>query len=364
MVVDMKYITRVIRKIIPLLLSIIALYLGFKLAIFYLPFLIAFILALAIEPAIRFFMKKTHLRRKTSSIIVFVIALSVIIGVIVWAVATIVSEASNLLINLNEYFEKGSQFISNLASQIDLSRFQLSDTVIHTLENAANDTLSQVSTWAKDLLVKTLDHASQIPTMFICVIISFLALYFICTDKVYMIDQLEHHLPKIWVKKIGLHIKAISKSLGGYLKAECILIFISFVISVIGLHIFQLMGLGVGYPLLAALGIGFVDALPIFGSGTVMLPWAVLAAFDGNLKLAIALFILWAIMGIVRQLLEPKLVSKHIGIHPIFTLLAMYTGFKWIGVMGLLLGPIVLIILKNIYATLLEQGVAKAIFEK
>jgi len=233
MVIDMKYVTRVIRKIIPLLLSVIALYLGFKLAIFYLPFLIAFILALMIEPAIRFFMKKTHLRRKTSSIIVFVIALSIIVGVIVWAVATIVSEASNLLINLNEYFEKGSQFISDIASQMDLSRFQLSDTVIQTLENVANDTLSQVSTWAKDLLVKTLDQASQIPTMFICVIISFLALYFICTDKVYMIDQLEHHLPKIWVKKIGLHIKAISKSLGGYLKAECILVFISFVISVI-----------------------------------------------------------------------------------------------------------------------------------
>ena len=105
MVVDMKYITRVIRKVIPLILSVIALYLGFRLAIFYLPFLIAFILALMIEPAIRFFMRKTHLRRKASSIIVFVIALSIIIGIIVWAVATIVSEASNLLLNLNEYFE-------------------------------------------------------------------------------------------------------------------------------------------------------------------------------------------------------------------------------------------------------------------
>ena len=127
MVVDMKYITRVIRKVIPLILSVIALYLGFRLAIFYLPFLIAFILALMIEPAIRFFMRKTHLRRKASSIIVFVIALSIIIGIIVWAVATIVSEASNLLLNLNEYFEKGSQFISGIASQVDLSRFQLSE---------------------------------------------------------------------------------------------------------------------------------------------------------------------------------------------------------------------------------------------
>lgn len=364
MVVDMKYFVRVIRKLIPLILSIVAIYLGFQLAVFYLPFLIAFILSILIEPAIRFFMKKTHLKRKTSSIIVFLIVLSILIGLITWAIMSLVSEASNLLVNLNQYFEKGSDFINNLMAKIDLSRFQLSNTVVQTLQKAANDTLDQVSTWAKNILIRTIDQASQIPSILICVVISFLALYFMCTDKVYMIDQLEHHLPKLWVKKLGIHIKAISKSLGGYLKAECILIFISFIISIIGLYLFKIMGFGVRYPLLAALGIGFVDALPIFGSGTVMLPWAVISAFDGNLSLAIAIFVLWVIMSIVRQLLEPKLVSKHIGIHPIFTLIAMYTGFKFIGIMGLLLGPIVLIILKNIYATLLEQGVAKAIFER
>ena len=69
-------------------------------------------------------------------------------------------------------------------------------------------------------------------------------------------------------------------------------------------------------------------------------------------------------MSIVRQLLEPKLISKNIGVHPIFTLIAMYTGFKTIGVLGLLIGPIVLIIVKNIFANLIDQGVFKAIFDK
>ena len=364
MVIDMKYITQVFRKLIPLVLSIIAIYFGFKLAVFYLPFLIAFVLSLVIEPSIRFLMKKTKLKRKTSSVIIFFIALAILIGLITWIVITLVSESSKLLLNLNQYFEKGSILIDSLISKVELLRLELSPTIIDTLQNVGNDTLLQTSNWAKDLLIKTIDQASQIPTIFICIIISFLALYFICTDKVYMIDQLEHHLPKIWVKKIGIQIKAISKSLGGYLKAECILIFISFIISIIGLTFFQLIGLGVEYPLLIALGIAFVDALPIFGSGTIMIPWSIISAFEGNLSLAIGIFTLWAIMGIIRQFLEPKLVSKHIGIHPIFTLIAMYTGFKFIGVIGLLLGPIVLIILKNIYATLLEQGVSKAIFNR
>ena len=69
-------------------------------------------------------------------------------------------------------------------------------------------------------------------------------------------------------------------------------------------------------------------------------------------------------MSIVRQFLEPRLVSKNIGVHPIFTLIAMYTGFRFIGIIGMLIGPIVLIILKNVFATLIDGGVMKTIFDK
>lgn len=86
-----------------------------------------------------------------------------------------------------------------------------------------------------------------------------------------------------------------------------------------------------------ALLIAFSDALPILGSGTVMVPWAVICAFQGNLNLAIALMVLFVIISIVRQLLEPKVVSGQIGIHPVFTLIAMYTGYKVIGIMGMLI---------------------------
>ena len=69
-------------------------------------------------------------------------------------------------------------------------------------------------------------------------------------------------------------------------------------------------------------------------------------------------------MSLARQILEPKLVSKNIGVHPIFTLIAMYTGFKFIGVIGLLLGPIILIIVKNIFANLIDNGFFKTLFDK
>ena len=95
-----------------------------------------------------------------------------------------------------------------------------------------------------------------------------------------------------------------------------------------------------------------------------MLPWVVICATRGNLHLAIALAILFVIISVVRQLLEPKVVSNQIGIHPIFTLVAMYTGFKAIGIFGMLIGPIVIIILKSIFETLIDKGIVKTILDK
>lgn len=364
MVIDMNYWGKVIKNILILVISIIGVYLGFRLAIFYIPFLIAFILSLLLEPCIRFIMRKTKLRRKTSSIIVFLIAIIIIVGLVVWMGATLVSEASNLLTSLNEYFEKGYALVQDFISKIDFSRLHIPDDIMNAIQSSAMEFLGMLSEWAKNALTGAINFLTSIPTIGVYLVVTLLSLYFMCVDKVYMIDQLEHHMPETWVKRIGVHLKDLVKSLGGYLKAEVTLVFISFVITLIGLYIFHFAGLNVPYPLLMAFIIGFVDLLPIFGSGTVMIPWAILSACTGDFTLAIAILVLWAVISIVRQLLEPRIVSGNIGIHPIFTLIAMYTGFKFIGVLGMIIGPIILIILKNIFATFIDKGVFKSIFER
>lgn len=154
------------------------------------------------------------------------------------------------------------------------------------------------------------------------------------------------------------------KSLGGYLKAEFKLIGISFVIVLMGLNIFYLMGMNVGYPLLMALLIGFVDALPILGSGTVMIPWSLILFLNQEYSVGFSILGLYVFTSAVRQFLEPKIVSSKIGVHPLFTLIAMYTGFKLMGIMGMLIGPIVLIILKNIFENTIDRGIVKSILEE
>lgn len=359
----MGYWAKVLRKLSILLLTILGVYLAFKLAVFYIPFLIAFILSLMIEPVIRYLMKKWKMKRKVSAILVLSAVALIIIGLLTWGIASLISESSNLLGNLNLYFEKAYHMIQEIISYLDFSKIQISTDIMNIIQNSIGELLAAASNWAKGFLTSLINAISAIPTVVIYVVITLLSLYFICTDKIYMLDQLEHHLPSTWVKKIGVHIRDLTKALGGYLKAEATLVFISFVISLIGLYIFHFVGLNVSFPLLAALIIGFVDALPIFGSGTAMIPWAIIAGLDGDLTLGISILVLWIIMSMVRQFVEPRVVSKNIGIHPIFTLIAMYTGFKFMGVIGMLIGPIILIILKNIFSTFIDKGLIRSIFE-
>jgi len=95
-----------------------------------------------------------------------------------------------------------------------------------------------------------------------------------------------------------------------------------------------------------------------------MIPWAIISAVNGDLRLGIALFVLYVIILVVHQLLEPRIVGKNIGIHPIFTLIAMYTGFKISGLIGLIIGPIVLIILQNVFETMIDNGIVKSILDR
>ena len=309
-------------------------------------------------------MEKTKLSRRTSSIIIFLLVSVVILGLLTWGIITIFSESSSLLQGLNDYFDKAYMQFQSFIQSFNFDKIHVSDEVLNVIQNSTTDILTAISNWLRNILTGLIEVVTSLPSIAICIGITVIALYFICVDKIYILDQIEHHLPKTWMIKMQRHLKDLRTTLGGYLKAEATLVLVSFIITLIGLYILEFAGFNIQYPLLMALFIGFVDALPILGSGTVMIPWAIICGLNGDINLGIAIIVLLIVMSIARQFLEPKLVSKNIGVHPIFTLIAMYTGFKVIGIIGLLIGPIVLIIIKNIFANLIDQGVFKTIFDK
>jgi len=259
----MGYFTKVIRKLLVLTITLFAIYLSFKLALFYIPFLIGFIISLLIEPLIKFVNGKIKLTRKTSAIIVMLCIFSILIALIVFGAITLITESSNLLQSLNTYIEKMYNQIQKYIDNIKFDNIQIPDQVISIFGNSTNNLLDFVSKWISNFLTSIIQGITSLPIIGIYIVITILSTYFICADKMFILDQLEHHFPRIWVKKFGMHLKKIISILGSYLKAEAILILISFVEVLIGLYIFKWIGLNVSYPFLAALGIAFVDTLPI-----------------------------------------------------------------------------------------------------
>lgn len=362
MVIDVGYWTKVCKRILILLATLAVLYLSFKLAIFYIPFLIAFIIAVMVEPLIKLIVKKTHITRKKVAVFVIIIIFAIIIGIVCWGAFILITESANLLQRLNVYIDFGTEKVNEYIDKIKTREIKVPEQVISIMENSSDKIINTITNFIYDVLTKVTHIIALVPEFAIYTFITILATYFICTDRMYIIDQMEHHLPSLWAKKIGIHLRNIIKSLGDYLKAEVILIIISFFIVLIGLYILKFTGNNIQYPLLAALGIGVVDALPILGSGMVMIPWAIIVGINGNLSLGIYIMIVYIVATVVRQLIEPKIVSHNIGIHPIFTLIAMYTGFKLSGVLGLFIGPIIFIILKNIFSVSLENGLIRSLF--
>lgn len=263
MIFDVSYWTRVFKRILYVVFILLGLYIGLKLSVFYMPFLVAFIISLMVEPAIKFIMRKTNLTRRTSSIIIFVIVSLIILGTLTWLIITLFSESSSLLQGLNNYFDKAYIQFQSLISTFNYDKIHLSSEVLSVIENSTEDLLTTASNWLRGALTGLINFITSLPSIAICIGITVVALYFICVDKIYILDQIKYHLPKVWVKKIRVHLKDLIDSLGGYLKAEATLILVSFIVSLIGLYILEFSGFNVQYPLLMALFIGFVDALPI-----------------------------------------------------------------------------------------------------
>lgn len=129
--------------------------------------------------------------------------------------------------------ETDTGYIMNLIDNLKFKEFQISDEIKNIIKNSITSFLDQASIWVTNFLTSFISKVSSIATIGIYTVITILATYFICADRIYILDQIEHHFPKDWVKKIGKNIRKITKLLGGYLKAQVILILINFVLVLI-----------------------------------------------------------------------------------------------------------------------------------
>ena len=148
----------------------------------------------------------------------------------------------------------------------------------------------------------------------------------------------------------------MKKYVWGYIKAQLTLMCISFTVLLVGLSVLK-----INYAPIIALAIAFIDALPFFGSGAILWPWSVVAFIMGNTLEGIGLIIIYLCVILMRQFMEPKIVSKNIGVHPLITLMSMYVGFRIFSLGGMILGPLVMVILVSMNRAGVFEGLFSTI---
>ncbi len=310
----------------------------------FLPFILAFILANITEPVVQFLQKKVKLPRPIASAITILFTLGLIISILTLVINRIIFEIKDLAKQLPGFFESFSVQIIAILDQGVSSYFDLPVDISKIIDTAISSLASNLTSIIMPITNATTRFAYSLPSILIFIVVLFISTYFISSDRDKILNFIKKQIPENWhVKIIGVKDDLLLALLG-YIKAQLILMSITFVEITTGLFI-----IGVNYAILFGLIISLIDALPIVGVGSVLIPWALISLIFGNYYMAFSLLILYVIALLVRQMLEPRVLGAQIGLYPLVTLMGMYAGLKIFGIPGMIFGPITILVIKNLH---------------
>ncbi len=319
-----------------------------KIIVYFMPFVVAGVIALIANPLVKFLEKRIKLVRKAGTAFVIIVVLGVVVLTIYFVIVKLISEINGFLTTAPQIWETTSSTVREVSTKFD-RLFNRMPIGFQEWMNGIGDSFGKNMTeWFQNSGTPIAESASNmaknVPLAIVGIIMSILASYMFVAERDYMIHIIQKVFPARMQERFHLVYATMRNAVGGYFKAQFKIMGVVYVILLIGLAI-----LNVKYAFLIALLIALLDFLPFFGTGAVMWPWAVIAFFQNNYKLTIGLAIIWAISQLVRQLIQPKLVGESIGLEPIPTLVFLYIGFRVSGAAGLILAVPIGMIVINLY---------------
>lgn len=325
-------------------------------AIFFWPFLVAIVVAIILEKIVEYIVKKTKISRKIVGSIIVITFYALLALLIYLLISKLVKEAVSIATELPSIFDYVKTSYKGIYDKYVLAMNNIPSSVSGKIYEIGMEFLGNISKYITKFFNGTIDFIMFIPNIFIYAVITLLATLFLVTDRRKLSAYVNDIFPKKVVRKINNIFREIVTSLSKYLRAQGIMMCITFVELLIAFIVLKQQ-----YPFTLAVVIAIIDALPILGVGSVLIPWGIYMAITGNMKLAIGLLVTYSIIIIVRQLIEPRIVSSNLGVHPFVTLITMYIGFKLFGLFGLIVGPIIMVVFKNVFTQLFEYGYLKNI---
>ena len=313
-----------------------------------LPFIIGLGLALCVQKPITFTSERMGLPRWAGSFVCVLGLLAAIIGALALACRTVCTELSGFLRELPALLSALAPTLSELETKLYALADRLPDGIGTGLHAGLKSFFESGAGIGGKLYEALFTFASgflgRLPDLLLFLITTVLSAFMLSCELPKLRDRLERKLPPVWTEKAKAALLRLRKTLGGWLIAQAKLMGITFLILTLGL-----MLLNVRYPLLFALLITAIDALPVFGTGTILIPWSLVTFLRGNTRCGVGFLVLYAVAALTRQTLEPRLVGRQIGLNPVVTLVALYAGYKVIGVLGMIVFPVCAILLKQFY---------------
>mgnify|MGYP000860377371 CR=1 FL=1 len=309
---------------------------------FFAPFVIALLVSYINEPVIKL-LEKIKIPRKVAACISLLFTMSVLVLLITLGIIKIYNELIALQDNINTYSQDISHKLNKMLSKFTSFYNTLPVEITNTITKNLSTLSEKITTLITAVIQYTINTVSSIPRVTIFTIVTILGTYFISSDRKAISSFFYRQLPFSWRKRIAGLKKDTIKALVGYFRAILILMGFTFLEVSVGLFL-----LDVKYAFLLALIVALSDAVPIVGTGVVMLPWILWNVFTDNMPLAFGLAIIYILGILIRQIMEPKIIGSQIGLHPLVTLLAMYIGLRFFGILGMFIGPVSIIIVKNL----------------
>ena len=315
------------------------------------PFLIAFLVAYIVYAPAMKLSSKIKISRKACSFFLVLLLLVLILALVFLLFNRLFYELQNLLQYLTDngetiakYFESIFDFAFSIAQKLPIINKLQNTELTQAINENINSFISGIWQRLIELLSSAVpdfaaDVVGALPSIFLVSLVTVVACFYFAID----IEMLNNTIASVLPQNVNSYLQKLKRKLGyglkRYFKAYLILFVITFAELLVGFLI-----LGVDYSFVLALLIAFVDFLPVFGTPAILLPWAIVVILMKNYFLGFGLLVLLAVIMIVRQILEPKILGKNLGVHPIVTLITLYIGFELFGLWGMIFLPIVVLI--------------------
>lgn len=320
------------------------------------PFLVALTVAAILQKPVNFICKKTPLKRGFVSVILVLFSLTVVLGILTALTVRLVMELRDfvqyLLVQLQDipsFIDKLELFLSNHLSFLpDKIETAITSFMSEKADAILNSRGAGIDfTTFKTPLLGLWNTVKQLPSTLVAIVISIVSCCFMTADfatvKKIILSLFRSETREKIVRAKRLLVPSLSK-MG---KAYGLIILITFSELSLGLFFMKLIGIySGGYILIFALVTALIDIVPILGTGTVLIPWALYCLLSGDVSLAVGIFIMYVCITIIRQVIEPKLVSAQLGLPPFATIIAMYVGSQIFGILGIFILPITLVMIK------------------